>query len=98
METATGCRPIAVRGPHSRSSSPPGEEKDAYLDGEPASDARFVESFAHLLEHAGGYSPNDAKRTAETLFTNGKVTSGGVGPTRRSAERVPVRRPAARVI
>jgi hypothetical protein len=46
----------------------PGDEKAAYLGGEPATDARFVDSFAHVLEHAGGYSPQDAKRTAETLL------------------------------
>ena len=31
------------------------EEKDAYLVGEPAHDARFVPAFAHALEHTGGY-------------------------------------------
>jgi Domain of unknown function (DUF4331) len=46
----------------------PGEEKAEYLAGEPATDARFVGSFAHVLEHAGGYSPEDAKRVAETLL------------------------------
>jgi hypothetical protein len=46
----------------------PGDEKAAYLGGEPATDARFVDSFAHVLEHAGGYSPEDAKRVAESLL------------------------------
>jgi Domain of unknown function (DUF4331) len=46
----------------------PGEEKAEYLAGEPATDARFVDSFAHVLEHAGGYAPEDAKRVAETLL------------------------------
>jgi hypothetical protein len=46
----------------------PGDEKAAYLGGEPATDARFVDSFAHVLEHAGGYSPDEAKRVAETLL------------------------------
>ena len=46
----------------------PGEEKAAYLAGEPATDSRFVDSFAHVLEHAGGYSPEEAKRVAETLL------------------------------
>lgn len=46
----------------------PGDEKAAYLGGEPATDARFVESFAHVLEHAGGYSSDEAKRVAETLL------------------------------
>jgi hypothetical protein len=46
----------------------PGDEKAAYLGGEPATDARFVGSFAHVLEHAGGYSPEDAKRVAGLLL------------------------------
>jgi hypothetical protein len=45
-----------------------GEQNDAYRAGEPANDARFVAMFAHALEHAGGYSPEKAKRTAETLL------------------------------
>src|SRR5438477_4935434 len=40
----------------------PGDEKPAYLAGEPATDARFVDSFAHILEHAGGYAFGEAKR------------------------------------
>jgi len=43
-------------------------ERDAYLAGEPADDARFVEYFAHALEHTGGYSPPDARRVAGTLL------------------------------
>ena len=46
----------------------PGEEKAAYLGGDPSTDARFVDSFAHVLEHAGGYSPDEAKRVAATLL------------------------------
>jgi hypothetical protein len=46
----------------------PGEEKAAYLGGEPATDARFVDSFAHALEHAGGYSADEARRVAGTLL------------------------------
>jgi hypothetical protein len=45
-----------------------GEQKGAYLAGEPADDARFVPTFAHSLEHTGGYSPQEAKRAAETLL------------------------------
>ena len=45
-----------------------GEENAAYLAAEPASDARFVPVFAHALEHAGGYTPEDAKRVAGTLL------------------------------
>jgi hypothetical protein len=92
-----------------------GEQRDAYLAGEPVDDARFVAVFAHALEHAGGYTPEEATRVAATflpdillyeparpasfptngrtltddtadrflpLFTNGKVTSDGVGPHR----------------
>jgi len=46
----------------------PNEEKDAYVGGEPADDARFVDVFAHSLEHTGGYSPEEAKRAAGTLL------------------------------
>ena len=45
-----------------------GGERDAYLAGEPADDARFVPVFAHALEHAGGYTPTEASRVARTLL------------------------------
>ena len=45
-----------------------GEERAAYLAGEPADDARFVAVFAHALEHAGGYTPEEARRVARTLL------------------------------
>jgi hypothetical protein len=45
-----------------------GTERDAYLAGEPANDARFVALFAHALEHAGGYPPDEARRVAATLL------------------------------
>ena len=45
-----------------------GSETDAYLAGEPADDARFIAVFAHSLEHAGGYSSEEAKRLAGTLL------------------------------
>ncbi len=45
-----------------------GEQNEAYLAGEPADDARFVAVFAHALEHAGGYTPEEARRVAETLL------------------------------
>jgi hypothetical protein len=41
---------------------------EAYLAGEPSTDDRFVDSFAHVLEHAGGYLPEDAKSVARTLL------------------------------
>ena len=46
----------------------PNEEKVEYLAGEPADDARFVDSIAHVLEHAGGYSPEEARRLAEPML------------------------------
>jgi hypothetical protein len=45
-----------------------GEEKGAYLAARPVDDARFVSVFAHSLEHTGGYTPEEAKRVAETLL------------------------------
>jgi hypothetical protein len=45
-----------------------GEQNEAYLAGEPADDARFVAVFAHALEHAGGYTPEEARRVAATLL------------------------------
>jgi hypothetical protein len=45
-----------------------GEQKGAYLAGEPADDARFVPVFAHSLEHTGGFTPEEATRVAGTLL------------------------------
>jgi hypothetical protein len=45
-----------------------GGDRDAYLAGEPAEDARFVGVFAHALEHAGGYTPEEARRVAGALL------------------------------
>jgi hypothetical protein len=45
-----------------------GTERDAYLAGEPANDARFVPVFAHALEHTGGYAPEEATRVAGMLL------------------------------
>jgi hypothetical protein len=45
-----------------------GDDRDAYLAGEPAEDARFVGVFAHALEHAGGYTPEEARRVATRLL------------------------------
>src|SRR5215469_5281625 len=45
-----------------------GAERDAYHAGEPANDARFIAVFAHALEHAGGYAPEEARRVAGTLL------------------------------
>src|SRR5215217_5055234 len=46
----------------------PNEEKAEYLGGEPADDARFVDSIAHSLEHEGGYAPEEARRLAEPML------------------------------
>jgi hypothetical protein len=46
----------------------PNEEKDAYVGGEPADDARFVDVLAHSLEHTGGYLREEARRVAGTLL------------------------------
>jgi hypothetical protein len=45
-----------------------GEEREAYLSGEPANDDRFIGVFAHELEHTGGYTPEDAKAVARKLL------------------------------
>jgi len=58
-----------------------GAERDAYLAGEPADDARFVSVFAHALEHAGGYTPEEARRVAGTLLP--EILS--YDPTRRAS-------------
>jgi Domain of unknown function (DUF4331) len=45
-----------------------GSKRDVYHAGEPANDARFIATFAHALEHAGGYAPEEARRVAGTLL------------------------------
>lgn len=45
-----------------------GDEKLAYLAAEPANDAQFIALFAHGLQHAGGYTPQEATRVASTLL------------------------------
>ena len=45
-----------------------GEEISAYSAAAPADDARFIAVFAHSLEHAGGYTPEEARRVARTLL------------------------------
>ena len=45
-----------------------GDQRAAYLAGEPGDDARFVALFAHALEHTGGYTPEEARRAAGTLL------------------------------
>src|SRR5262249_3347078 len=45
-----------------------GSERDGYHAGEPADDARFIAVFAHSLERAGGYAPEEAGRVAQSLL------------------------------
>jgi hypothetical protein len=45
-----------------------GEEREAYLSGEPANDDRFIGVFAHELEHSGGYTLHDATAVARQLL------------------------------
>jgi len=45
-----------------------GEKREAYLSGEPADDDCFIGAFAHELEHAGGYTPQDATAVARKLL------------------------------
>src|ERR1700738_3343657 len=45
-----------------------GEEREAYLSGEPANADRFRGVFAHELEHSGGYTAEDAKAVARKLL------------------------------
>lgn len=45
-----------------------GSERDNDHAGEPVNDARFIAVFAHSLEHAGGYAPEEATRVAATLL------------------------------
>ena len=46
-----------------------GDRKADFLASEPKDDAQFVPVFAHSLEHAGGYSSDEAMRVARTLLT-----------------------------
>jgi hypothetical protein len=45
-----------------------GDARLAYLAAEPHEDDQFVPVFAHELEHAGGYTPDEAKRAAQALL------------------------------
>ena len=45
-----------------------GEQNEAYRAAEPADDARFIDAFAHSLEHIGGFTPDEAKKVAGTLL------------------------------
>jgi len=45
-----------------------GDELEAYLAAEPADDAQFIPVFAHSLEHAAGYAPEEATRVARALL------------------------------
>ncbi|MGE5574612.1 MAG: DUF4331 family protein [Ignavibacteria bacterium] len=43
-------------------------QREAYLDGEPAQDERFVPMFARILEQTGGYTPTGAEAAARSLL------------------------------
>lgn len=43
-------------------------DREAYLDGEPSQDERFVPMFAHALEKTGGYTPQGAEAAARSLL------------------------------
>jgi hypothetical protein len=45
-----------------------GASKQAYLSGQPADDDRFINVFAHELEHSGGYASGDAVAVAKKLL------------------------------
>jgi hypothetical protein len=45
-----------------------GDFNSAYLGAQPSEDAQFVPAFAHALEHAGGYTPQQATLAAATLL------------------------------
>jgi hypothetical protein len=67
MDGASGRYTQADR--NARASQEPflaGDDKSAYITGEPAQDARFVPVFAHSLQHTGGYTPEEATRVAAT--------------------------------
>jgi hypothetical protein len=67
MDGASGSYVQADR--NARASQEPflaGDEKSAYITGEPAQDARFIPVFAHSLQHTGGYTPDEATRVAAT--------------------------------
>ena len=57
------------------------DRRDDYLATEPVDDGKFLGTFAHSLEHTGGYAPDAAKKVAETLlpdilpFEAGKAAS-----------------------
>jgi hypothetical protein len=46
----------------------PGDAREAYFAGEPVDDAQFIPVFAHSLQHAGGYAPEEAERVAASLL------------------------------
>ena len=46
----------------------PGDQREAYLAGDPVDDRRFIAVFAHELEHSGGYAADDAIAVATRLL------------------------------
>ena len=69
MDGASGKWVQADRG--ARPSQEPflsGDDKAKYLAAMPAQDAQFISTFAHSLEHTGGFTHDDAMRVAATLL------------------------------
>jgi Domain of unknown function (DUF4331) len=69
LDGATGSWVQADRG--AKPSQTPfltGGFNDAYRAAQPSDDAQFVAGFAHALEHAAGYAPEEATRAAATLL------------------------------
>ena len=44
------------------------DEREAYLAAEPVDDVNFIPTFAHSLEHTGGYAHEEADWVARTLL------------------------------
>jgi hypothetical protein len=65
----------------------PGDERNAYLAGQPADDARFIAAFAHSLEHAGGYTPGKSKAGGSD------TTAGHTALWSQAPDRLPQQRP-----
>jgi Domain of unknown function (DUF4331) len=69
LDGSTGSLVQADRG--ARSSQTPflaGDDRLAYLAALPDGDARFINTFAHGLEHVGGYSPEEARRVVASTM------------------------------
>ena len=81
-----GSRPIVGRA-RSRRCSSPGEQRAAYLGGEPADDGRFVDGFAHALRACGWLLAEEAGRWRATCCpTSSGTTTGSRRGTRQRSD------------